>query len=94
MKYSVLIRNNATGEERTYAMDDVEWDDSSEYWWRGGNFGCDCNRHTSFLRAGGPGPADDPHWNDADHECGETAYSVPYATLADGTRVDIDGVSR
>lgn len=40
MKYSVLIRQNATGIERLRHMDDIEWDDSSEYWWTEGNMGC------------------------------------------------------
>jgi hypothetical protein len=91
MKYSVLIRKNDTGEERTYRSDDVEWDDTTEFFWTEGNFACDCNRHLSFLRAGGPGPADDPHWNNAEHDCGDTAYAVPYATLEDGSRVELDG---
>lgn len=71
-------------------MDDVEWTDSSVFWWTEGNFGCDCNRGSSFLRAGGPGPADDPHWNNVDFDCGDTAYSVLYCELADGRRVPID----
>lgn len=90
MKYKVLIRKNATGEERFYSMDDIEWDESSEFWWTEGNFGCDCNRGSSFLRAGGPGPADDPHWNSADFECGDTAYTCLYAVLEDGTRIELD----
>lgn len=94
MKYSVLIRDNETGEARTYSMGDIEWDDSSEFWWTEGNFGCDCNRHLSFLRAGGPGPADDPHWNNADRACGETAYTVPYAVLEDGTQIVLDSPER
>ena len=91
MRYSVLIRNNETGEERLYPLcKEVPWGDGSYYWWTEGNMSCDCNRHMSFLRAGGPGPVDDPHWNDVDRDCGDGAYSVPYAVLEDGTRIALD----
>lgn len=91
MKYSVLIRDNATGEERMYPGD-VDWDPdgSTVFYWTEGNAACDCNRYLSFLRAGGPGPANDPHWNRADRECGRSAYSVPYALLEDGTKIELD----
>lgn len=83
MSYKVAIRDNATGEVRIGAYD-FDW---NEFWWTEGNMSCDCNRRLEFLRAGGPGPAGDPHWNDAEHECGNGAYSVLYAYLPDGKRI-------
>jgi hypothetical protein len=93
MSYTVAIRKNATGEVRMYQCD-FDWDKGGGhtdlFWWTDGNFGCDCNRHLSWLRAGGPGPPEDPHWNKAEHKCGGTAYSVLYAALPDGSQVEID----
>lgn len=91
MTYEVEIRNNSTGEIRTRYMD-LNWD-GSLYWWTEGNMGCDCNRELEWVRAGGPGPADDPHWNNLDPECGESRFTVLRAILEDGTVVPIDSVS-
>lgn len=89
VQYNVIIRNNETGEERSF--DSGEWDDEgSLYGWAEGNFSCDCNRHLCFLRAGGPGPPDDPHWNAAERACGNRTYTVTHAILEDGSRVEID----
>lgn len=55
---------------------------------------CDCNRHHEWLRAGGSGPVEDPHWNNADHPCGESTYSIPHAVLEDGTQVLLDSPER
>ena len=92
MSYTVAIRNNSTGEIRLM-LEDLEWDESSRFWWTDGSFGCDCNRHLEFMRAGGPWPEDDPHWNDAEHECGDEAYSVLYVDLPSGERIQIDSTA-
>jgi hypothetical protein len=93
MGYEVTIRKNDTGEVRRYAMD-FDWDkdegQTDLFWWTDGNFGCDCNRGSSFLRAGGPGPADDPHWNNVEFDCGHEGYTVLHAYLPDGRVIPID----
>lgn len=84
MQYRVCIRNTATGEER---IESGEWEHEVStilFHWLENNFSCDCNRHLQFLRAGGPGPENDPHWNNEDHKCGDSAYRVPW--------IEIDGV--
>lgn len=86
MNYSVEIRNNATGETVTYAMKNIAWQDWSTYWWTEGNFGCDCNRGQSFMRAKGyPEPVD--------HDCSNDKFTVIRATMEDGTELEIDGLS-
>src|SRR5690606_15034465 len=60
MQYRVCIRNTATGEER---IESGEWEHEVStilFHWLENNFSCDCNRHLQFLRAGGPGPENDP----------------------------------
>lgn len=81
MPYTVLIRKNETGEERLRRID-LDWGEGSEYWWQEGNMSCDCNRANEFLRVKGAG--------NLDHPCGFAAYTVPWAELPDGTRVEID----
>ncbi len=93
MGYKVAIRNNATGEVRIGVYDELEWHDSSVFFWTEGNFGCDCNRELEFTRAGGPGPADDPYWNGLETECGNGRFSALYAEFADGSRVPLDDES-
>ena len=88
MSYVVAIRKNATGEVRRRIVD-LEWQNDVS-WWVDGNMSCDCNRRLEWLRAGGPGPADDPHWNNVDHDCGDSEYSALYAELPDGTRAPLD----
>lgn len=87
MSYTIRIRNNATGEVRQSKPYEFEW---SLFWWTDGNMGCDCNRHLAWLRAGGPGPADDPFHNNAARQCGDGAYTVIDATLDDATVVPVD----
>lgn len=94
MPYKIAIKKNDTGEVRLHA-DESDWfehdaEDGNRWLWTEGNFGCDCNRHLWWLRAGGPGPEDDPHWNNAEHECGQNAYVALFAELPDGTRIPLD----
>lgn len=60
------IRDNKTGEIREHSDGltgrDCEDGRFNEWWWSDGNASCDCNRGLFF--------------NDEDHECGDTAYSV------------------
>jgi len=80
-QYLVAIRKNDTGEIRIYRHD-IAWDDTSMYQWTDGNYGCDCNRRLFWYRAAG---------DEAEEViCGETAFSVLYAELPDGTRIEID----
>jgi hypothetical protein len=83
MSYKVLIRRNSDRQERWQTMSNLDWDDHSVFWWTEGNFGCDCNRHMQFQRAG-----DEPI--ETDHACSESAYSVIKAVLPDGTEIAID----
>jgi len=80
--YTVLLRNNETGEEVTYTHS-VEWDDVSHYLWTDGNYACDCNRSDFFAQA--KGIPEDPSKG-----CGHDKYSAFYATLANGERVMLD----
>ncbi len=67
---NVHIRNNATGEVRVYRKDkDEPWDETDDYLWSDGNFGCDCNRGLFFAAAGGEG-------SDPDIPCGDSAFTV------------------
>lgn len=79
-KYTVVIRNNNTLEERSYEVR-CEW--SGPYIWTDGNFSCDCNRHLFFSVAGEEDPDDN-------YPCGQHAYSVIKAILPDGSEVMID----
>lgn len=81
--YKVLLRNNETGEERWIEYRH-EWDESSDYMWTEGNYGCDCNRHLFFERAAGREPDID------EHTCGDTHYTAVCAELPDGTRHELD----
>jgi hypothetical protein len=84
MGYTVTMRKNETGEVRAIDQD-LEWHDSSLYWWTDGNFGCDCNRHIHWLYAEGKRPEDID-----DIDCGDTRYTVLYADFPDGSRIAID----
>lgn len=64
----IHIRNNQTGEVRTY-QDDVLFS-CPVFWWTIGNGSCDCNREIYFQRARGEEPD-----LDAD-TCSEGRYSV------------------
>ena len=85
--YDVALRKNDTGEVRI-CRQNIDWDTSNDcghvYYWTEGNFGCDCNRELTFLRAGGETPALD------DVECGESRFTALYALLPDGRKVMLD----
>lgn len=75
--YLVSIRNNATGEVRSYEELDTydSWtpqppmdEPTGAFMWSEGNYACDCNRALFFAHTGGE---DEP-----EHPCGEGAYSV------------------
>ena len=75
--YKVMLRKNATGEQKLVEIaDDWYQDGLSEYMWEDGNYACDCNRAAFF--------GDDPC------ECGEIAYTALYAVLEDGRQVKLD----
>lgn len=70
------IRDNATGHVREH-RDDYEDSSAVEYLWTDGNFGCDCNRHLFFCRAGGEEASEDV-------ECGTERYSLVKVETKDG----------
>ena len=88
MGYKVAIRKNETGEVRVYDVGYSDWDTpdghNDLFWWTEGNFGCDCNRFASWMRAGGEDPGEE------DWPCGNMRYTVLYADLPDGRRIEID----
>ena len=83
--FTVHIRKNATGEVRQWVEKDADWDDGFDYIWVDGNCSCDCNRALYFARA-----KDEDETEAWEQDCGESAYSVPFVELPDGTRISID----
>ena len=82
MSYAVHLRRNADGVVRVITEDDA-WDETADYIWTDGNFGCDCNRALLFARAAGE---PDPE-NSA---CGETAFAAIKAVLESGEEIELD----
>jgi hypothetical protein len=82
--YDVEIRNNETGETRTY-HNDLGWGEATEFIWTEGNYACDCNRHLFFERSNGGTP------DVMSGECGDSKYTVIEAIFPDGKRFKIDG---
>lgn len=83
MTYIVCIVNNLTKEQRVKAVD-LEWNESSYFWWTEGNFGCDCNRQLV--------------WDDWKTDfkllvCGESKFSIPWVEV-EGKRIVIDGADK
>ena len=66
--YVAVVTDTTTGETRRCLME-PPWDDGSDYWWREGNFSCDCNRHGVFAH-------DDDADYDENHRCGDGRYRV------------------
>ncbi len=72
MAYTVTLQRTIDGALFTHEMD-FEWykdDRSDDFWWREGNFSCDCNR-SSLAK-------------DEDESCGHSRYKVRIM-LPDGT---------
>lgn len=92
--YDVMIRDNSTGETRTCPMPELEWHESSMFWWTEGNFACDCNRGLEFARAGGMTEAEiDALDEEADGRafpCGDSRYTAVKAVFGDGREIPID----
>ena len=82
LTYDIVVRKNATGEERVYQCG-LDWLDHTEFFLTEGNFGCDCNRGICFERA------NNPKW-DGDRPCGHDTYTIPRVILSDGRKVPID----
>lgn len=82
MKYKAIIEHVETGDSVEF---EGEWEDMHDLFliWSEGNFSCDCNRESFFLRTRGiePDPAID---------CSDGRYRVPYLVLEDGSKMDID----
>jgi hypothetical protein len=81
--YKVAIKKNDTGEVHLCEMD-LNWEDHSEWWWTEGNMGCDCNRELQWLRAANENPSL------GDVKCSDNRFTVLYAKLPDGTKIEID----
>ena len=81
--YDAVIVDRETGQSRLYRMN-LEWDteDPSTYWWREGNFSCDCNRGDCFHRSAGE--------EDVDYSCAGNRFSVPKLIFPDGSEQKID----
>jgi uncharacterized protein len=83
MTYSVLLRDNTTGEVREYHSES-DWDpEISDYVWIDGNYACDCNRALFFARAAGE---DEPE----NSPCGVERFTALFAILPDGRRIKLD----
>lgn len=78
--YSVVIRNNLTGESRAIHQDDA-WSDSTDYLWGEGNYACDCNRALFFF-----------NWEvEAENRwCGHERFTIPTIILSDGTIIEFE----
>lgn len=91
MAYKVAIKNNATGEVRIH-QEDADWEENQNtgyttaFWWQEGNGACDCNR-AAFWLASDKGDEEVPH--PVDLPCGDTRFSVLYAELPNGRRIDL-----
>lgn len=86
MKYKARIIDTKTGESRTFETT-TEYPDSLEFYWTDGNFGCDCNRGYSFIRAAGGQPTDE----EFDAPCTQGRYLVPTIVFENGEVIEIDG---
>lgn len=81
MKYGVDIEDNLTGERRLVAFS-LPWDGHGDgYWWREGNFSCDCNRYDVFY------PDND---GDIEIDCDGNRFTVHKVILESGQEIIID----
>lgn len=96
--YLVELIDSTTGEVRWFKINwpGASWHKKDHpegdlFWWTEGNFGCDCNRGMSFVRAqdGWNEEAAPEDWAD-DIGCGHTRYRATWAWTEDGSFVRID----
>ena len=87
MSYTVVMFDTLTGKRR-HIVFNLEWKDSSEFWWSEGNMACDCNRGARFYDV--PFPSG---FYEAPFPCGNERFVIPYIELEDGTRIEIDEVA-
>lgn len=80
--FTVHIRKNETYETRQWVVKDEDWCAVTDYLWTEGNYACDCNRALFFAWAKGEEPKEG--------ECGETAYSIRFIELEDGSKLKIE----
>lgn len=92
MAYTVVIRRNRDGLVRHYEMPLTIVNGDIGWWQRhNGNFGCDCNRHDTFERAGGTTEEELEAQDEAGEiPCGHSAYTVIELRLPDGTVLPVD----
>lgn len=83
---SILMYSTAAKQWRLIPQG-MDWGEGSEYWWTEGNMSCDCNRGLEWDRGGGVKEAD---LKMEDYKCGQVAFQVPFALLADGGCIPID----
>lgn len=76
--YNAVIIDTETGGKRIIQID-FEWNESSEFWWTDGSFGCDCNRGKLF------------YGSEYDSPCGISRFFVERVVLDDGREILIDG---
>lgn len=79
MSYKVTLRRLSDGLEKTI-VDDLDWHDSSLYWWSEGNMGCDCNRASTF--------GDVDLSQDIEVECSTSKYLLIKIELSTGQVFD------
>ena len=77
-QYSVVIRRNSDGLERTFYMDHCPCNKGTYYWWTFGNMGCDCNLYAIFEDC-----------QDFETPCSDHLYTVVKLIFDDGEEVPI-----
>jgi len=75
VEVDVFLRNETTGEERTYRT--IESEPFCDFNWDEGNHSCDCNRSLYFDRAGGIEP-------DSTVPCGRGQFTARLVRVHDG----------
>lgn len=86
MRYTIRIRENATGEvvERVDELAAAYEAEDLKYWWSEGNGACDCNRHNLFRP--------DSEWA---HACMDGRFSVQVICEESGvSRIVFDDFER
>jgi hypothetical protein len=82
VKYKAVIRDNSSGEERTYDPDE-DWKEIHEWMWSMGNYSCDCSLSEFFLEAKGEISTEPP-------VCGSTRYKLARIEFENGGSVEPD----